>query len=531
MAGKVDRFIERKKKLLELEQAHQTTFLVDAKLVRQMLMSKIEFESINAIERLQNQHYDFKFDVEVTSGEVEETLGAIEGKFDQEKFDGLVSSCKNTVLSNIIKPFGLARVLFEDVNGGNVTTVHNAKQNVYAKEEDKYSRPKYDKGVNSEGRKFAGGGKNSVGAEFTREQLDGHSSLTDGYTGKIELGKDTSPDHVVSCSEFHKNGGFMLSDERNADFATDKGNLVSTRRDINQSMNDHDKKEWMDNKASGRDKTNAKHFDVDRERAEEKYAQGKEVAQKHAPSLTDKGKYYAKNIAETGVQESLKMGFQQSLGLLLHEVVSAIFSEIQDIYKNGYSGGRPDDSFFRTLKDRLMRIVNRVLARWKDVVKSFGEGAISGFFSNLVTVVINMFVRTGKRVVRIIREGFFSLLKAIKMLVNPPEGMSSAQAAHEATKLIASGLTIAGGILLEEAIDKLIKGAPFLEPFADVLTTVAVGMATGLATVFIVYALDKLDLFGVNALERHEQVLNELNGELEIAFERGELIIQEYGLA
>ncbi|GAB6081917.1 hypothetical protein JCM30471_08310 [Desulfuromonas carbonis] len=531
MTDRVDRYKTRKNILSELKESPQTIFAVDEALLRQMLLSKIDIESINAIESLQNRHYDFKFDVEVTSAEVKETLGAIEGRFDQEKFDGLVSSCKHTVLSNIIKPFGLARVLFQDVNGGNVTTIHNAKQGVYAKEEDKYSRAKYDKGTNSEGGKFAGAGKSSVGAEFTREQLDGQGSLTDGYTGKTELGKDTSPDHVVSCSEFHKNGGFMLSDERKADFATDKGNLVSTRRDINQSMNDHDKKEWMDNKAGGRDKTNAEHFDVDRERVEEKYAQGKEVAQKHAPTLTDKGKYYTKNIAETGVHEGLKMGFQQSLGLLLHEVVSAIFSEIQDIYRNGYSGGRPDDTFFRTLKDRLMRIVNRVLARWKDVVKSFGEGAISGFFSNLVTVVINMFVRTGKRAVRIIREGFFSLLKAIKMLVNPPEGMSSAQAAHEATKLIAAGLTIAGGVLIEQAIDNLIGKIPFLDQFADVLTSVVVGMATGLATVFIVYALDKLDLFGVNAIERHEQVLNELNGELDMAFERGELIIQEYGLA
>jgi hypothetical protein len=179
------------------------------------------------------------------------------------------------------------------------------------------------------------------------------------------------------------------------------------------------------------------------------------------------------------------------------------------------------------LKERLSRIARRIAAKWKAACAAFRDGFISGFLSNLVTVVINMFVRTGKRIVRVIREGFFSLLKAIKMLCFPPDGMTFTQAAHEASKLIATGLAVIGGIAVEQHIDNMIKAAPWLEPFADILTTVLVGGLTGLATTFIVYAIDKIDIFKVNAQERHEFVMNRIETSLDKLFAEGDAFIGE----
>jgi hypothetical protein len=220
------------------------------------------------------------------------------------------------------------------------------------------------------------------------------------------------------------------------------------------------------------------------------------------------------------------MGAQQALGLLLCEFFQAFFDEIKDIYKNGFENGFEQQRFFEILKNRLTRISQRIIEKWKDACKAFRDGFISGFLSNLVTVVINMFVRTGKRVVRIIREGFFSLLKAIKTLCCPPEGMTASEAAHEASKLIAAGLVTVGGIALEQYIDGLIKATPFLEPFADILTTVLVGGLTGLATTFIIYAIDKIDLFKVNDKARHEFVMGKLEMDLERMFTEGDALIE-----
>ena len=388
---------------------------------------------------------------------------------------------------------------------------------------DEYQRKDYTNSRNSDGRSFAGSSTKSVGSEFTRSQLDQNGNLTDAYTGKRELASNTSPDHIKSCSEAHKEGMFMLSNERKADLATDKGNLASTRRDINQSKSDDDLMEWQANKQAGRDEANGTHFDVDPKLVKKQYEKGKLAAEKHMPNIADKAKYYVKNTAQTGVNEGAKMGMQQAIGLLLSEFYQATFDEIMDIYRNGFAGGFEDDSFFIVLNERLSRISKRIAMKWKDACEAFTSGFLSGFLSNIVTTVINALVTTSKRVVRIIREGFFSLLKAIKLLCDPPEGMSLSQAAHEASKIIATGLVVTIGVLVEQKISEFLGSLPF----ADIITAALVGGMTGLATTFIVYMIDKIDLFRVNARERHQFIMEKLDTDIENLISKADALLAD----
>lgn len=523
-----DRFFARKKVQKEIRDRHGLTLVANPELVDRFLSSEIDLTVIQHIDDIFDQKYNVEYDIDVSDSEVEEILTTFRKEFGKQRFDALVGSCKNNVLASIVGPFGLgALVAKRDKKGGNVTTVNNARQGVYARKEDEYNRKDYTNTKNSADKSFAGQGKKSIGSEFTRAQLDDQQMLTDGYTGTREKGSNTSPDHIVSLSQFHKDGGFMLSSEKKADFATDTDNLVSTRRDINQSMRDHDKKEWLDNKQGGRDVANAEYYGVDREQVSEHYKKGTATAKKHQPTNLQKLEYYGTRTAVTGAEEGLKMGIQQALGLVVCEFFTSVFDEIQDIYRNGFSTGFEDKRFLHVLKKRLMNIAKKVSARWEDAFKAFSGGFFSGFLSNLVTVIVNMFVRTGKRIVRVIREGFFSILKAIKMLCFPPKGMTLAQAAHEASKLIATGLVVAGGIAVEQYIDNMIKLTPFLEPFADIITTILVGGLTGLASTFIVYAIDKIDLFKVNASEEHNFIIKNLEKNIERMFEEGEEVIGE----
>ena len=136
----------------------------------------------------------------------------------------------------------------------------------------------------------------------------------------------------------------------------------------------------------------------------------------------------------------------------------------------------------------LFRSVSQ--SRYGRVFRVFGDGFISGFTSNAVTVLINTFVTTGKRVVRLIREGILSLLKALKMLVLPPEGLTFSEAAHESMKLLAAGGIVVGGVALEESVELLIKSVPVLIPYASVLTAVFVGALTALCMTFVCYLID-----------------------------------------
>ncbi len=482
MSNRLDRFRKRKK----IRNSYTVSDTVDKNLVDIFLNSSLDKSKVDFTYGFTSNFYNMK----VTSNEVKEFLLKFKQQFNDERFNQLIVDCKKEIINSIVIPFGLGKIVAAyDKVGGNVTTIHNANQNIYAKEKDKYKREDYTNTKNSEGKQFAGQGKNSVGSQYTKSQMDSNSNVIDAYTGKVQKADTTSPDHIESLSQYHKDGGFMQSNTKKADFATDENNLALTDRYINQSMRDFDKKDWMEKEKNGI--KNKERFDIDEKKLNKAIEEGKKTAKEHLPTDLEKAQYYTTNSIATGISEGAKMGMQQALGAILVEFFTALFDEIIDIYKNSFSNGFDDNRFINILKERIRRIGIRLTDKWKDFIKSFKDGAISGFISNLVTTLTNMFITTGKRIVRIIREGIFSLFRAVKVLLFPPDNLSFSEALHEAKKLIASGLIISIGVILEEYVDDLIKTTVFLEPFADVLTTILIGGITGIAISLAVYYIDK----------------------------------------
>lgn len=69
----------------------------------------------------------------------------------QQRLQKLFADCQQQVISQIIGPFGLSSAMFEDRNGGNVTTLHNFSREDadYIADKDKssyeQSRKEYDR--------------------------------------------------------------------------------------------------------------------------------------------------------------------------------------------------------------------------------------------------------------------------------------------------------------------------------------------------------------------------------------------------
>jgi hypothetical protein len=126
-------------------------------------------------------------DTTVSIEEITNHIMSLREQFKKENSANFFNEQRDILLHTVIDRFALGSIMANgDKNGGNVTTIHNAQQKIYAREEDEYNRAEYDSSENSEGKKFKGMGKNSVGSEFTRSQLDNNDNLTDAYTGKTE---------------------------------------------------------------------------------------------------------------------------------------------------------------------------------------------------------------------------------------------------------------------------------------------------------------------------------------------------------
>lgn len=129
----------------------------------------------------------------------------------------------------------------------------------------------------------------------------------------------------------------------------------------------------------------------------------REINRKYYTSIKFTG-----TVARTCTVEGVKIGVQQAFGEVLVESRRSI-DEINDWSKNRRCGNNP----VKELKARLIKVAHRCeLTAHMDALSS----SMSGFFSNLVTTLINVFVTTGQRLVRMFREGIFSVPSAERFL-------------------------------------------------------------------------------------------------------------------
>ncbi|MGB4497288.1 MAG: hypothetical protein WBI40_01195 [Methylococcaceae bacterium] len=487
----------------------------------------------------QKQELDyFSSPVTVSNEDANALVSEIKGRWNDEQMTILLDGCKKSVLQSVVVPFGLGYfVAGYDKKGGNIDTVHNARNGVYASEKERISyenRAKYDSDKVHKDKRYINRNREISEARKNGGVQDAYSDKILGRHDKVDL------DHVISAKQIHEDAGRILAGIPTEKLANISENLKPTSDSVNRSKNAMSPKEFAvklenneferrsriqelnqnknnltDKKISELSKLN-KLDGVDTQKLRE---EGKNAQLEQDKRIN--GEYYSsekflKNTMSTSSLEAGKIGLQQSIGLLLTEFFAATFDEISDAYKNGFKESLKNQNFFEALQVRLFRIAKRVAASWKNALSAFKEGAISGFLSNLVTMLINTLVTTGKRIVRVIREGFLSIMKALKIAMSPSEGMTRAEASDAALKLLATGVTVSLGILAEEAVEKTVLAfftthLPPLAPFAPTVSAIFVGAMTGIASSLLVYGLDQLDIFGVNNQRKHEFVLLELD--------------------
>ncbi|WP_414502571.1 hypothetical protein [Zymobacter sp. IVIA_5232.4 C2] len=396
----------------------------------------------------------------------------------QQRMQKLFDDCQQQVISQIIGPFGLSTAMFEDRNGGNVSTLHNfsRKDADYIADKDvashKQSRKDYDREEYSS-------------PTFTKQSQEYRAKGKDGYTGKDVAPEDMDLDHVTSLKTISKSKKVHLaletgeSLERVKNMANSEENLVATHKSINRSKRDGNLDELV-------------------QRQGEKYelnpelvAQAKQTSEKHIASTVNTAlmKKQSMELLQTGGKQAAMMGMRQALGLLLTELVNGLFNEFKVLIQQGVAAGK---TLFEEIRQRLARIIESVVKKIPDAVGQMFQGGISGFMSNLQTFLINNFLSTAKRFVTMIRECLLGLFRAFKMIFFPPKRMTGDQALQEGLKILTTVVVTSVGLLLNETVATFIATVPFLKPFADLITPVLIGIMTGLLSAFLAYQIDCL---------------------------------------
>lgn len=496
------------------------------------------FDDTEISQFLSMDHY-LDMDIGMDEEKIIAQIDELRTLFDKEQASLFFDESRNRLIGTAANTFMLGGIVAKrDKDGGNVDTIHNVRvkdsQGILTFASDDFkqkydSRGNYDKDVSRayhSDKRYV-----EINKEFSRQRNEG--TLEDSYTGKrIAQGEKFDLDHTISAKEIHDDPGRVLAGIDGPEMANRQSNLNPTDPSINRSKKADSADQFLQkvneqryertariqelkNKELRTDQENKQLRKLERLEAidQEKLKKLDQKSRKEYEAIINRKYYLSKdfigNAAKTSVKEGAKMGLQQVIGLFLTEAISAVFDEIRDAVKNRSSMVK---GFWNDLKDRLETIVKRIVSKWKEALQEGFAGMLSGIFSNLVTIIINTFLTTAKNLVRLIREGFFSIIKAIKLLMNPPAGMTKAQAFNEASKIIIAALAVSVGILLEEAVDKfppmkMIRSIPVV---GEMLYSVLFGFMVGLVTTLSLWGWDKLDLFGVKESARHEFVMKML---------------------
>ncbi|HIF9093778.1 hypothetical protein [Photobacterium damselae] len=487
---------------------------------------------------------------ERTDGDTERLIRDLEDRFDARRMLELFEKTKKDVVASIV-PLGLGAKLAEhDQLGGNVNTTHNVRNGVYATEEAKEdydSRGDYDQYQYHAGNRSYNETKRDV-----NERLENGTVINEATGKAFEVGADgkhhVAIDHVIPASTVHDDPAARLARMDTNELANIKENLKPIDGTVNSSKGSQSNTEYV----SGLDKkielkkqrietlkakdllsdqeqrelANAERYveknsAVDKERMRQSEKDAQAAINERVDDCYYKSKEFRKESLGAATKTAKRAGITAALAKVLSLFASGVIDELIDLWKNG----KQLDSNFSELKIRMKRVVKRCVAEWKSIVGSGLFGAISGFLSELVTIYINTIKTTSARMVTLIREGGFALLRALKLLFFRPEGMSMIEAADASLKVFAVGSVAAGGILVEQLVDSTLQ--PILPFGASLVSSIVVGALVAITSCVVVYLIDKADLFKVIDNQRQDFVTNSLNEMIEYETERTKRLLSD----
>lgn len=437
-----------------------------------------------------------------------------------KQFDWL-GELEKTTTHSLITTFGLDFLLVQDKQGGDVDTIHNVRNGIWATDKEKQAyenRGKYDSHAYHSDSNYIARGKKDK-----QSQKDG--MLTDNYTGEILKDKKGTRhlDHIVSAKEVHDDAGRVLAELDGVELANMESNLQSTYWAINNAKKDYPMEQFVHEILPKRIDDRKKKIKKSQEKlatmpsntpqerhkkeqllkqieADKDYINALENTNKEQMLKMDKESrksidkkinetYYqsSKFLMATGKQSAImgvKMGYRQALGLVLAE----IWFELKATLPNILQKCRINFDFKTFIDDintALKNIFERIKLRFKDLIQSFKDGFLGGVLASLSTTIINIFFTTSKLIGKLIRESWQNLVKVAKLLFFNPDNLSNGQLYKEMTRIILASIATIIGVIVNQHLTTI-----FSFPFGIELSAFLSSLLTGILMVGCAYFID-----------------------------------------
>lgn len=425
---------------------------------------------------------------------------------------------EKTVINSLATSFGLDFLLFKDKKGGEVDTVHNVRNGVWAtatEQQRHEQRGAYESTPYHQHADYIVTGQQD-------KTLHTAGTLRDPYRNTV-MGahEQRNLDHVISAKEIHDDAGRVLAELSGVELANQSSNLQSTHETINKSKKQTPINEYLQ-KLPDLIITHETTLAKDRERlaalpretpqqqhkvreledrirkTESKITELKAVnpeamrkrdAEARTPyeqqinhTYYTSSKFLHQTAGAAGMA-GLAMGTRQMLGMVMAEVWFELREQLPALLgelKRNFSFEAFIDSITKSLKG----IWERVQARFSSFLMAFKDGVFAGVLGSLTTTLFNILATTQVMAIKIIREVWGQLVKAIKLIIFNPDQLSFVELCQAVTSLLSVGAATVVGSM---AYAQLLPLCSF--PFGAELAAFASALLTGVVTLGLNYFL------------------------------------------
>ncbi|WP_116791497.1 hypothetical protein [Achromobacter dolens] len=420
---------------------------------------------------------------------------------------------EKTVVRSLTTSFGLDFLLLQDRHGGNVDTINNARQGVYAtsKEQDRYEhRELYNPDKYHNADNYA-----SKGAADAKLQASGN--LTDSYTRKTMPAKKgiRDLDHTISAKSIDDDPGRVLAELSGPELANHRTNLNSTHRSVNRSKKALSVTDFLDrlpghiaNEQNAQERDKKRLANLPRntpeqshkahqleDRIKQRGAKIRELQAVDPAAMRKKDRtarkqyegtisrtYYSSskfwgNTIQASGSAGVQVGTRQMLGLIAAEIWFELREALPAMIKK-LSLDFSLEVFLDHVRATLAACWTRIQRQFKEFLTAFKDGMFGGILSSLTTTLLNIFATTAKNAIKVIREMWTQLVSAIKLWMFNPDKLSSAELGQAVLGLLSAGVAAAIGSLVYAQLLPVL-GFPFgteLAAFAGALVTSLVTM-------------------------------------------------------
>lgn len=425
---------------------------------------------------------------------------------------------EKTVVTSLATSFGLDFLLFQDKHGGEVDTIHNARNGVWATEQEKQrfeKRGDYNPDPYHQHENYIETGRRDKATHLAGELHDPYRNTTLSAAQKRNL------DHVISAKEIHDDAGRVLAGLDGVELANQSSNLQTTHESINKSkgqtpINDYlrDLPELIGRSETKLAKDRARLATLPRDTPEQQHnarvledqirkdenkietlkaidpdemRKRDEAARAPYNEQINRAYYtsskFWKQSASASLDAGLKMGARQMLGLVLAEVWFELRGQVPALLEK-LKHKFDFETFIDSVNSTLKGIWTRVQKRFTDFLIGFKDGVFAGVMASATTTLFNVFATTKVMAVKIIREVWGQLVKAIKLMIFNPEQLGFVDLCKAVTSLMSLGAATVVGTMVHA---QLLPLCSF--PFGGELVAFASALVTGVVTLGLNYFL------------------------------------------